>query len=335
MINEAASTRAIEPRPSLTLVESNPLSADRYESLLGVSANIAGLREFIAVQSTHTQASLLIGERGLRQEQAARAIHESGSGRRDPFFAVNAHSIGGDSLDSLLFGSHGVIESIRRGTIFVNELTGLPILLQQRFAAYLEERRWHARGGRYDGQRLVFATSFNPAERTAENRVAFGLVELLRPNSYTIKPLRERSEDLPYITSFLLERLARRVGRGNCEITPEAMKLVAEYSWENNLDELESVLEGALRVLPPPRIDEEQLPVRIRHARLRTIPAEGVDLPGIVDDFERQLIETALIQSQGSQTRASRLLGLRVQTLNMKLKRYEEQGRSLRHALAE
>jgi DNA-binding NtrC family response regulator len=108
-----------------------------------------------------------------------------------------------------------------------------------------------------------------------------------------------------------------------------------EFAWERNIDELEAVLESAINILPPRQIEEAQLPARIRHAKLRSIPNEGVDLPGIVDDFERTLIETALKQAGGSQTKASRLLGLRVQTLNMKLKRYDEQGRSLRQALVE
>lgn len=338
MVHDAATktAAAIQPRPSLTLVGRRRAIAEaQYETLVGVSANITGLKEFIAVQASHTQSALLIGERGLRQEQVARAIHETSENWDQPFFAVNAHSLGGDPLHTLLFGAHGVMETIRRGTIYINELTGLPILLQQRFAAYLEERRWQGRAGRYDGQRLVFATEFNPADRTAENRLAYGLVELLRPNSYELKPLRERSEDLPYLTAFLMARIARRLGRGACEIAAGAQQLLLEFEWERNIDELEAVLESTIQMLPPPRIEEAQLPARIRHARLRSIPAEGVDLPGIVDDFERTLIETALRQSQGSQTRASRLLGLRVQTLNMKLKRYDEQGRSLRHALTE
>jgi DNA-binding NtrC family response regulator len=102
-----------------------------------------------------------------------------------------------------------------------------------------------------------------------------------------------------------------------------------EYQWPENIDELEAALEGAIAALPPPQIDESVLPARIRYARLKSIPPEGVDLPQIVDDFERELIATALKQSGGSQTKASKLLGLRVQTLNMKLKRYADQERPL------
>lgn len=324
------------PRPSLSLVtKRRALVEDQYECLVGISPQVAALKEFIAVQASHTQPVLFVGERGLRQEQIARALHEASEQWDQPFFAVNAHSLSSEALHGLLFSPQGVIETLKHGTIYINELTGLPILLQQRFAAYLEEQRWQGRASRYARQRLVFSTEFNPNDRTAENRLAYGLVELLRPTSFTLKPLRERSEDLPQLANFLLARIARRHGEGVCEITAEAMRLLSEYTWERNIDELEAVLEGAVSALPPQRIDEGLLPPRIRHAHLRSIPADGIDLPGIVDQFEWTLIETALKQSGGSQTKASRLLGLRVQTLNMKLKRYDEQGRSLRHVLAE
>jgi DNA-binding NtrC family response regulator len=102
------------------------------------------------------------------------------------------------------------------------------------------------------------------------------------------------------------------------------MRTLAEYSWERNIDEMESALESMLANAPPPEIDENLLPERVRYASLRTIPPTGIDLSAVVDDYERSLIETALRQTAGNQTKAGRLLGLRVQTLNMKLKRFAE-----------
>jgi DNA-binding NtrC family response regulator len=328
MANEAINRQQIspadaQPRAPLTLVgRRREVSLDDYECFVGVSAQVAALKEYVAVQSSDARPALVIGERGLRQEKIARALHDASEGWALPFFAVNAHGLSDEALHNLLFGPAGVVETIRCGTIFINDLTGLPVLLQQRFAAYLEERRWHGRTGRFAEQRLVFSTELNPGERTADNRLAWGLVELLRPHSFSLKPLRERSEDIPYLARFLTARISKRLKKGDHEISSEAMQLLIDYHWEGNLDELESVLESAIAALPPSTIDESQLPSRIRHAMLKSIPNEGISLPQIVDDFERSLIETALRQSGGSQTKASRLLGLRVQTLNMKLKRF-------------
>jgi DNA-binding NtrC family response regulator len=320
---------APQPRPSLTLVNQRAISYDSYESFVGVSQNVTDLKNFIGAQATQTQPVLLIGERGLRQEQIARVLHQASAQWSQPFFAVNAHGLSSEALHGLLFGPHGMIETVKQGTIYINELTCLPLLLQQRFAVYLEEHRWRERGSGGSKQRLIFASEWNPADRTAENRIAFGLVEMLRPSSFTIKPLRERSEDIQYLTKHLLARIAHRQHKSDHEITAEALHALQEYNWEGNIDELEAVLESSMNCLPPPQIDESVLPSRIRYARLKSLPPEGVDLPDIVDDFERNLIATALRQCGNSQTKASKLLGLRVQTLNMKLKRFADQGRPL------
>ncbi len=319
--------RKPQPRQPLTLVnERREVSYESYECFVGVSQHISDLKKFIGVQASQTHPILLIGERGLRQEQIARVLHQAGAQWAQPFFAVNAHGLSAEALHNVLFGPQGMVETVRQGTIYINELTSLSPLLQQRFAVYLEERRWRGRDGR---QRLVFASEWNPAERNAGNRIAYGLVEMLRHSSFTIKPLRERSEDIPYIAKLLVSRIAQKLGKGQGEITAEALAALTKYEWEGNLDELEAVLESAISCLPPQQIDESVLPSRIRYAHLKSIPPDGIDLPQIVDDFERDLIATALRQSGGSQTKASKLLGLRVQTLNMKLKRYADQQRPL------
>ncbi len=327
------------PRTPLSLVsQSRVVELGDYECFTGVSQNVQDLKQFISVQSSQQQPVLLIGERGLRQEQIARALHNASANWAKPFFAVNAHGLSGDALHELLFGMHGhpnsqtgvpgILDTVKQGTIFINELTSLTALLQQRFAVYLEEQRWRKHASLIE-QRLVFATECNPAERTADNRIAYGLIELLRPYSFTLKPLRERSEDVPYLARHLAARLAKKLGKGSAEISAAAMRVLMEYEWQHNLDELEAVLESAISNLQPQQVDEEFLPSHIRFAKLRSLPPEGVELPNLVDDFERSLIVTALQQSGNSQTKASKLLGLRVQTLNMKLKRFAEQGRPL------
>ncbi len=323
--------KTLQPRPSLTLVGGQRLlPLDQYECFIGVSTNVAALKEFISVQAAQRQPTLLIGERGLRQEQVARLLHQASEYWAQPFFSVNAHSLDSDSLHSLLFGAQGMINMSDNGTIYINELTRLPALVQQRFAAHIEEQRWKAHAGKQTGPRLIFATEWKPQDLRADNRIAHGLVELLRPMSFTIKPLRERSEDISYLANFLTERITKRLKKGPHVISTAAMKILSDYNWEGNLDELEAALESAISCTLPQTIDETLLPSRIRYSTLKEIPASGIDLPQMIDDFERNLIETALRQTNGNQTRASSILGLRVQTLNMKLKRFAEQGREIK-----
>ncbi|HZS08903.1 MAG TPA: sigma 54-interacting transcriptional regulator [Blastocatellia bacterium] len=324
--NENLATLAPQPRPGLSLVGApRSISLQDYECFIGVSTNVTELKEFVSVQASQWQPTLLIGERGLRQEKIARALHQASEYWAQPFFAVNAHGLSSDALHALLFGPQGVMETFHHGTIFINELVSLPLLLQQRFAVYLEEQRWRNRPAQANRQRLIFSTEWNPSEMNAGNRIAYGLIEMLRSSSFMIKPLRERSEDIPYLASRLVERITQRLNKGAHDISPTAMKMLTEYVWERNIDELEEILESAISRTPPHQIDESLLPTRIRYATFKSIPASGIDLPQMVDDYERALIETALSQTNGNQTKAAALLGLRVQTLNMKLKRFAEQ----------
>src|SRR5262245_30527631 len=325
-VEQAVVSPSLKPRPALTLVGSpRVLPLDNYECFIGASTNVAELKQFISVKATAHTPTLIIGERGLRQEQVARVLHHAGEHSAQPFFAINAHSLDSDALHNLLFGPRGMIDTCERGTIYINELTRLPALLQQRFAAHIEEQRWRSHSGRHNGPRLIFATEWNPSDIRAENRIAYGLVELLRPSGFTIKPLRERSEDIPYLARHLGGKISKRLNKGPHEISAGALKMLSDYPWEGNIDELEAALESAINSTLPQQIDESLLPSRIRYASLKSIPGSGIDLPQLVDDFERGLIETALRQTNNNQTKAASLLGLRVQTLNMKLKRFKEE----------
>src|SRR6266511_2323616 len=132
-VEKALERPPLKPRPALTLVGSpRVLSSDNYDCFIGVSVNVAALKQFISVQAMAHTPTLIISERGLRQEQVARALHNASENAAQPFFAVNAHSLDSDALHNLLFGTRGMIETCGRGTIYVNELTRLPALLQQR-----------------------------------------------------------------------------------------------------------------------------------------------------------------------------------------------------------
>jgi DNA-binding NtrC family response regulator len=321
-MNDEAVDKNLSPRADLAKAGvPRVISLEQYECFAGVSQHVAELKEFIGAQALQRQPTLLIGERGLRQEQIARVLHQASENWGQPFFAVNAHSLSANALHDLIFGSTGAIETLPQGTVYINELTRLPMLLQQRLAVYIEEQGWRARSGKPTGPRLIFATEWHPAGLKAENRIAYGLIDLFRHSSFILKPLRERSEDIPYLAAQLAARVAKRLGKGPHEITREAMQMLTEYAWEKNIEELEVVLESAIANAPPPQINECLLPSRVRYAALRAIPSDGVNLPQLMDEYERNLIETALRQTGGNQTKAAALLGLRVQTLNMKLKR--------------
>ena len=264
-MNERAGEESYELGTQEAPAAPAPLRAVLREGdcFIGVSAYVAQLKEFIGAQAMQRHPVLLIADPGLRPEQVARALHEAGPQRALPFYSVNARSLSGEALHRLLFGPHGVIETCQRGTVYLNDLASLPVMVQQRFAACIEEHRWRHSSGDPLQQRLVFATEWNPGAETkisAENRLAYGLVEVLRQSSFRLKPLRERSEDIPYLAAHLAERLAQRLRRGAVELTPGALKALTDYEWGGNVDELEAVLESAIGQTPSPRDRREPAP---------------------------------------------------------------------------
>jgi DNA-binding NtrC family response regulator len=293
------------------------------DCVVGVSRHVMELKQFISARAASPHPILLIGERGLRQEQVARALHEAGATASQPFITVNTYTLSEERLYQLLFGHNNVFDAAGQGTVFLNGLVSLPGMIQPRLAVFLEEMKWRMNREGTRLPRLVISTDWNQAAIKAENRIGYSLVELLRPHSFAIKPLRERSEDIGPLAGYLLNRLVTRLQTGKYELTHETIKALADYHWERNIDELEAVLEGALAQAQPQRIDINLLPKRIQQANFNSLPPSGVDLPQIIDNFERTLIETALRQTKGNQTKAARLLGLKVQTLNMKLKRFQ------------
>jgi DNA-binding NtrC family response regulator len=289
---------------------------------IGVSAHLARLREFVNFQAKGGEPVLLIAERGLRPVEIARAIHSASERAKLPCLPIQTQSLSATDLHDLLFKPGGVLADETHATLYLNGLFELPLLVQQRLAYLVEEHRVQLYVKGRNDLRLIFATGVSPSEMSETHSPVRGLLDSLRNSTFRLAPLRERTEDLPYLVEHLAAQIIKRLGKGAHKFAPETMQTIAEYEWEGNLDELEAVLESSIEQTPPPTVAYESLPPRIREANLIRIPAEGISFFQIVEEYERTLIARALSQTNGHQVKAARLLGLRAQTLNMKLKQY-------------
>jgi DNA-binding NtrC family response regulator len=288
---------------------------------IGVSRHVAELKKFVAAQAAQSQPVLLLGEPGLHCEQIARAIHQLSGKPPHTFCAVNTRDYNAAALNELLFSPTGLVESCRSGTIFIDEVSKLSLSLLYRFAILLEGVDQRARSGAATESRLILAASEGWPDSSARNEPFADVAAVLQPAVFRLRPLRERSEDIPYLVIYLADRIACRLHKGRHHIAPEALAMLAAYDWPGNIDELESVLESLIAHTPPPEINEALLPSRIRRTKLAQIPEEGINLFQAVAEYEQGLIAQALRQTGGKQNAAAQLLGLRPQTLNTKLKR--------------
>jgi DNA-binding NtrC family response regulator len=314
----------LEPHASSCPVDCTDCTLEEEACFIGISRYVTQLKEFVAVQALRQQTVLLSSEQGLRSEQVARIIHQLSGKSPHTFRAVDASLYSEAALYDLLFSSGGLVEVCQAGTIFIAEAERLSLPLLYRFVVPLEGLQQRAQVGATAGPRLILATNESESERSADSSAFANVVAALQPAMFKLRPLRERSEDIPYLVVYLADRIACRLHKGRHNVSPEALELLTAYDWEGNIDELESVLESVIAHTPPPEISETLLPSRIRRAQLRKIPEEGINLFQVVEGYERELIAQALRQTSGKQIAAAKLLGLRPQTLNMKLKRSQD-----------
>jgi DNA-binding NtrC family response regulator len=143
-----------------------------------------------------------------------------------------------------------------------------------------------------------------------------------------VPPLRARVEDIPLLTQYFLDRVNRDKGTSVEGVAPAITEIFMRYRWPGNVRELENLVERLVVLKKTGRIELEDIPPRIVSPKDAVMPEqdivfppEGVDLPGILDEFERQLIVKALDLSNGVKSRAAQLLGLNRTTLVEKMKK--------------
>jgi len=233
--------------------------------LIGESPAIRRVRETI-VRVAATQIPVLIeGPTGAGKELVAQALHLA-SGRTGPIVAVNVCAIAETMFEDTLFGhvrgaftgaqsdAPGLFAEAHRGTIFLDEITGLPTALQAKLLRVLETRHFRRVGGRGDESsdfRVISATNDDLGALEREGRFRSDLRHRLAKLTISVPPLAARMSDLP----LLAEHLVREEGGGAVRLETEAMLRLADYDWPGNVRELRSVIECAVAMAEDGVID--------------------------------------------------------------------------------
>ena len=234
---------------------------ESFDVLVGGSAPMRELRATIARLAAVDSTVLLLGETGTGKELAARLIHRSGSRAARPFVVINCTAIPGDLLESELFGHEkgaftgagtarvGRIEEAEGGTVLLDEVGDMPPALQPKLLRFLQERSIQRVGGGRERRvdvRVIAATHRDLSEAMAAGAFRADLYYRLSALPIQLPPLREHLEDLPALTSHMLAKLCRRLGRPVVEPPRELLASLAGQSFPGNVRELENLLERAL-----------------------------------------------------------------------------------------
>lgn len=311
-------------------------------NLVGKSEPIQKIMDLI-IQVAPTRATILIlGESGTGKELVAKTIHATSTRSDKPFVPVNTGSMPVDLLESTLFGhvkgaftsavatKRGLFEVADQGTIFFDEIGTVGVETQTKLLRVIQEREFMRLGGTETIKvdvRILAATNADLRRLVQENRFREDLFYRLNVITITLPPLRDRREDIPMLSEHFLRKFGEENNRPELHFSPEALKLMMNYSWPGNVRELENAVERSVVLSAGPLIGPESLPEQLsgnnsgssHHFTPEDI--EGRSLFEIMEACERRIIVDMLERSQWSQTEAAERFRIPLSTLNQKIKR--------------
>ena len=289
-----------------------------------------------------TESNILItGESGTGKEKVARLLHFQSDRSRGPFVGVNAGAIPETLIESELFGhvrgaftdakesKRGFFEMSDRGTLFLDEIAEMSLQTQVRLLRALQDGEIRPVGGettiRVD-VRVIAATNKDLRRAMADGSFREDLFYRLNVFNLQIPPLRERTEDIPYLANYFMARFAERARKQVENLTRRAWGFLMNYEYPGNVRELENAIERAVILCDGDTIRVRDLPADIVERGFPRLMAGAPDSTYPVEltmaEVEERHIRRVIGHTQGNLSKASRSLGISRSTLWRKMKRY-------------
>jgi DNA-binding NtrC family response regulator len=310
-------------------------------AIIGDSPRIVEVSQAIQRVAPTDSTVLLQGESGTGKELFARAIHQLSARRDRPFVAINCAAIPETLIENELFGHEkgsftgassrqiGKFELADGGTIFLDEIGELALGVQSKVLRVLQEKRFERIGGTVTidvDVRIVCATNRNLADEVKQGGFREDLFFRINVFPITLPPLRARKDDLDALTSFILQRLARELGKASLRVSAEAREVLRGHDWPGNIRELENALERAAILCDGQTIEPRDLAIG---APSDDLLRDALDLSGTLSEateraaqkIERLKLIDAL-QRTASRAEAAEMLGIAPRTLAAKLKEH-------------
>ncbi len=312
-----------------------------FEEMLAKSDAMRTIFRTISKVADFKTTALITGESGVGKELVARALHSRSDRKDGPFVAVNCGAIPENLLESVLVGHKlgsftdaqadraGLFEQADGGTLFLDEIGELPLALQVKLLRVLQEETVRRIGDNRDIQidvRIAAATHRDVAAEVKAGRFREDLYYRINVLQIHVPPLRERREDVTLLIDHFITKNNARLGTSIRAISPDARRLMMEYSWPGNVRELENTIERAMVLAEGDTLTEADLPERIHQARdpirLQLVSGE-LSIKKTSRVIEEVLIRRALQQTKGNRTRAAQLLEISHRALLYKIKDYQ------------
>ncbi len=311
----------------------------RYGALVGNSAPMRAVYDVIESVSRNKSTVLLTGASGTGKELVARTLHARSPWSAEPFVAVNCGAVSETLLDSQLFGHRrgaftdavgdqaGLFEAANRGTLFLDEVSEIPLGLQVKFLRAVQEREVLPVGATVPKKvdvRIVAATNKDLREETSAGRFREDLFYRLNVVTLRLPSLAERPEDIEPLAEHFIEEMAESYGVGPKTLTTGARTRLLAYPWPGNARELQNVIERAFALSDASEISLADVEPALDPAASGSGPDAASSAPRLrtLEESERELIAAALDEAGGNKNEAARTLGIDRQRLYRKIDKY-------------
>ena len=344
-------TRALRERILERIARELSAGAGRAQGgMIGKSGPMAALRRAIAAAARSKGPVLVTGETGTGKELVAREFHRLAAPGK-PFVAVNCAAFTKELIGSELFGHEkgaftdaksqkiGLLELANKGTLFLDEIGEMSLTIQVKLLRVLERMTFRRVGGTKDikvSVRIISATN-SDLEAAVRNKIfREDLYYRLKVVPIFIPPLRERKEDIYLLLKHFLNHFDKQFNKGFQDVEEAAYEVILNYAWPGNIRELKNMVErivllendtvmrlvhiplGIRQGAAPPQ--ELAAVRRLEMALSRPFTDEGADFEELMGVIERELIDKAMREADGNQSRAARLLRLNRDKIRYRLK---------------
>lgn len=337
--NEATPDEPSRPDEPAPVNDAPPVDDARFGSIIGGSAPMQRVFDMIERVAPTDVTVLVIGESGSGKELVAQSIHERSNRARGPFVAINCGAIPATLIEAELFGyekgsftgasrAHaGVFERAKGGSLFLDEITEMPIEMQTRLLRVLETQRFTRVGGTQDvvtDLRVIAATNRDPFRAVKEGKLREDVLYRLAVFPIHVPALRDRAEDVLRLAEHFLAERNRAAGTSK-RLSAQARAHLQHHPWPGNVRELKNAVERAF-ILADDDLDLVPLGTSAAPSpgAFDATGAAAIHVPvgARLDQAERSLIEATLLHYQGNKRRAAQVLGCSLKTLYNKLKGY-------------
>lgn len=320
----------------------------KSQDFTGVSEAVCQIRSQIKVLGENSSVNVLIrGETGTGKEVVARLIHDCSDRRENLMVRINCGAIPENLLESELFGyergafagalktKKGLIELANGGTVFLDEIGELPLAMQTKLLAFLDDRKYKRIGGLEDIEldvRVIAATNRNLEKAIESKQFREDLFYRLNVMQIMIPPLRERREDIPVLCDYYLDYYNKSFARNIEKVEPNFMRELILYDWKGNVRELKNIFERCFLFSQGNVLEKhvELTPVEKTENRgsgncyyLKDLAEGPISLEQEVSLLEKLYMEQALKLCNNNLTKAAALLGTTRFTMKRRMEREE------------